>query len=368
MLKKFLLLVLIVFLTAGCAKRTDIEEIVFSSWGSVTEVQILKQVIKEFEKENPKIRINFMHIPQNYFQKIHLLFASNTPPDVLFMNNLYLPLYASKLEKLEQYINVKEFYPQAVSGMSYEGQVLGFPRDLSNLVLYINLDKMQLPKNSWTLDDLLYRAKDNTKNGIWAIGVEDKVYWSMPYLAYFGGSILDENYNLIIDSDESKKGLEFYKNLVHKYKVAPTKSQIGSSTLAQMFLDEKIVLYLSGRWMYPKISKEANFNWAVINFPYGKNPQLCDVSGWVISKNSKHKESALKFVEFLSSDKTSAYFTSTGLIVPARIEVSKMLDDLEHNEQVFLEVINHSINTPVNKDYKKITDKIDSKILSNEVQ
>ena len=359
---------MIAIFTAGCVKKSEQEEIVFSSWGSITEVKILNQAIKDFEAENPKIKVNFMHIPQNYFQKIHLLFASNTPPDVLFMNNLYLPIYESKLEELDQCIDAEKFYPQAISGMSYYGKILGVPRDVSNLVLYVNLDKMSLPKEEWNIEEFLFKAQNITSENVFGIGAEDKIYWATPYLAYFGGGVLDESYNIMIESIESKKGLDFYNDLVYRYKVAPTKSQIGSSTLAQMFLDEKIVMYLSGRWMYPKIKEKAKFNWAVINFPYGKNSQLCDVSGWVISKDSKHKESALKFVEFLSNEKTSEYFTKTGLVIPARIETSSLLNNSEHNERIFLEVIKHSKNTPVNKDYKKVTDKIDSKVLSNEVQ
>ena len=98
----------------------------------------MKKVVLDFEKENPNIKIDFMHIPQNYFQKIHLLFASNTAPDVMFMNNLYLPIYASKLEDLTEEFNKEEFFEQAIQGMSYENRILGIPRDVSNLVLYIN--------------------------------------------------------------------------------------------------------------------------------------------------------------------------------------------------------------------------------------
>ncbi len=362
MLKKIILLFFILFFSVGCTQKSDYEEISFSSWGSVTEVQILKQVINDFEKENPAIKIRFMHIPQNYFQKIHLLFASNTAPDVLFMNNLNLPIYASRLEDLTQYVDKKIFYPQAIVGMSYDNKILGVPRDVSNLILYVNLDKMNLPTKDWTIDDLLKLAKNSTVQRTWGIGCEDDIYWITPYLVYYGGGILNNDKKIIIDSLESQKALIFYKNLVDKYKVAPSKSQIGSSTLAQMFLDKKIAMYLSGRWMYPKILEQAEFNWEVINFPYGKDLQLSDVSGWVVSKDSKHKDSAIKFVEYLSSSKTSEYFTKTGLIVPARIDTSENLNNDLHNERIFLDVIKHSQNTPVNKEYKKITDKINSKI------
>ena len=65
------------------------ETLQFASWGSKSEVAIIKPILAEFARENPEIKIDFMHIPQNYFQKIHLLFASNTAPDVIFINNHY---------------------------------------------------------------------------------------------------------------------------------------------------------------------------------------------------------------------------------------------------------------------------------------
>lgn len=361
MIRRFLFFSLCVLFLTGCSSKQNIEEVSFSSWGSVTEVQIIKNVIKEFELENPSIKINFMHIPQNYFQKIHLLFASNTPPDVLFMNNLYLPVYDSKLEDLSDLVEDKEFYSQAISGMSYDGVLKGVPRDISNLVLYINIDKVNLPNKNWALEDLLKIAKKATDENTFGISYENNIYWATPYLSYFGGGVLDDDLNLIINSENSQKGLNFYKDLVSKYKVAPSESQVGSSTLAQMFLDEKIAMYMSGRWMYPKISEKANFNWAVINFPYGNASQLCDVSGWVIAKESKHKESAKKFVRYLSSEKVSQYFAQTGLVVPARISSAQSLNNGNHNEHVFLEIIKKTKNTPVCKDYKKIVDEIDSK-------
>ena len=88
---------LITIFLSGCTNKAKKEEILFSSWGSVTEIGILEKVIKDFEQKNPEIKITFIHIPQNYFQKIHLLFAASTPPDVIFINNLYLPLYSEKL-------------------------------------------------------------------------------------------------------------------------------------------------------------------------------------------------------------------------------------------------------------------------------
>lgn len=355
MLKRLAVLILCVFLLCGCTKQNT-EEITFSSWGSVTETAVLKQLINDFEVENPDIKINFIHIPQNYFQKLHLLFASNTAPDVIFINNLYLPVYKNHLEDLSTRIDRGKYYAQSLDGMSVDGRIYAVPRDISNLVFYVNLDKVNLP-----LPDIKDFVKLKPKGGGFTVGYEEDIYFALPYLWAFGGGVLDENGELIINSSKSKEGLEFYKDLYRKYKIAPSKSQVGSSTLAQMFLDKKIAIYLSGRWMFPKISEKADFNWAVTPF-FTSVP--CDVSGWAVSKNSKHKEAAFKFVDYLASEKSSEYFAKTGLIVPARMETSKLLNG-EHNEGVFLDVIKTSKKTPVNKDYKKLTDEINFGYLSD---
>lgn len=330
MLKKLLLLLALPLILCGCNKNCAQTEITFSSWGSVTEVQILNKIISDFESENPDIKINFIHIPQNYFQKLHLLFASSQAPDVIFLNNLYLPLYASKLEDLSDYKDKNEYYPESLRALSYEGRLYAIPRDISNLVFYRN--KTLVNRTPATFEDL-ESIFNNCKK--YCISFEPDVYFMFPYTLTMGEDIY-----------HPEKSVEFYKNLEGKY--APSPSEVGSSTLAQMFLEGKIGLYLSGRWMYPKISEKADFSWDVITFP-GIVP--LDSSGWSISGNSKHKEEAKRFVDYLASAKSSEYFLNTGLVVPARIEVSQKIDN-----KAFLEAIKKSKALKVDKDFKKAAD------------
>lgn len=333
MLKRLFILILLSFLLSACTKNNT-EEITFSSWGSITEVQILGKIISDFELENPEVKINFIHIPQNYFQKIHLLFASSKAPDVIFINNLYLPLYVNQLEELK--INKTEYYPQSIEALSLEGKLYAVPRDISNFVFYYNKN-FAAPQTNWNFEEFTQSIK-NTK-AKFGVSYERDIYWAMPYILTLG----------------EECGLEFYKNLEGKY--APVPADIGSSTLAQMFLEGKIAYYLSGRWMYPKISESADFSWGIINFP-GIVP--ADASGWAISKNSKHKAAAMKFINYLSSEKSSKYFAQTGLIMPARIDSSKYVKDSE----VFLKAIETSKAMPVDKNYKKNRDKINKELFN----
>lgn len=352
---KFCLTILIsLFLITGCVSKTSVETINFASWGSATEVKIIKQILINFEKDNPNIKVNFMHFPQNYFQKIHLLFASKTAPDVVFMNNLYLPIYANQLLDLTPYINKKDFYKQSIESLSYDNKILGIPRDLSILVLYINKDLIKLPSKNMTLEELVDYIRKNSNKNAWGISFEEDIFFAEPYLSYFGEKI-EENFDT-----RNSIGLNYYLDLRDKYHIAPKKSEIGSLTLAQMFLNQKIAIYLSGRWIYPKINETANFDWEVYPFPTGKSPINCDCSGWVISKNTKHKEAAIKLIQYLANENSSKLFMDTGLIIPARIDISKKLNSNTHNEIVFINVIKNSKTNITNKNYKKIVDKINT--------
>ena len=333
MLKRFLILCLLPILLCACTKNKQ-EEITFSSWGSVTEVGILNEIIKEYEKENPEVRINFIHIPQNYFQKIHLLFASNQAPDVIFINNLYLPLYYSKLEALNDIVNIQDFNSKSIEAMSIDGKLYAVPRDISTLVFYRNKNLVKTqPQN---LDELIPAIKDVKPYGV---SFEKDIYFMLPYVLTMKEDFLNP-----------QKSAEFYKSLEGKY--APTASQVGSLTLAQMFLQGKIGLYLSGRWMYPKIKDSADFDWDVIPF-CGIVP--LDASGWAIFKDSKHKEQAEKFLQFLSSQKSIEYFNATGLIVPAR-------NDVEIENLAFKKSVENSKPLAYTKDYKKIADRLNKKL------
>lgn len=347
MLKKIISLLFLPFLFCSCSSKPHYETITFSSWGSITETKILKDLISDFEKNNPEIKINFMHIPQNYFQKIHLLFASSKEPDVIFINNLYLPVYASKLEDVSHLISRDEYFVQSLEAMTVDGKLLAIPRDISNLVFYKNKNLIDSsPKN---LEEFLLTLRNFKHSKAFATSYEPNIFYSMPYIMTIDGEISENG----IPNQNAIKGIEFYKSLQEKY--APAPYQSGSLTQAQMFLDGKIGLYLSGRWMYPKISDSAKFPWEVIKFP-GVTP--LDASGWAISKNTKHKDSAEKFILFLSSQQGSEYFTKTGLIVPARKENANLI------ESVFIEAIKYSKPTKVNKNYNKITDKL-NKIFFN---
>lgn len=337
------------FLLCGCSVKDERTAIQFASWGSKSEVDIIKPMLDDFEEQNPDIRVDFMHIPQNYFQKIHLLFASNTAPDVIFINNLYLPVYANFLEEMKPN---GDYYPQALQALSYNGKLYAIPRDVSNLVIFYNKDLFDkkgvtYPSADWTLDEFLKTAQILTDDKTFGVSFEEDPLFYLPYLMSNGGGFYE------MDKQESKDAIQFYADLRKKYHVAPLKSESASATMGQMFLQGRLGMYLSGHWMMPKLSEEAQFNWDAVQFPKGTKGSIVplDASGWAVSKSSKHKDEAVKLVDFLSSKESSEKFKECGLIVSARKDVTE-------SSKVFVNAVKTSVPTPVKPDYREVLDKI----------
>ena len=132
-----------------------------------------------------------------------------------------------------------------------------------------------------------------------------------------------------------------------------------------MFLEGKIAMHLSGRWLVPKYKDTASFDWDVINFPRYASP--IDASGWAISKQTKSKDAAVKFVLFLSKKENICKMTEGGLILPARLDVAYSKEFLKtgpKHSEIFLDTAKNSEITTVTKDCNKITDKLNDENFS----
>lgn len=370
LLVTFFIIVLIIFFSY---KNTNIEKktiIKFSSWGSQSETLIIEDLIRKYEEIHPNIKIEFIHIPQNYFQKLQLLFASNLEPDVIFINNQNIKMYvkANLLEDMTTIIKKDEYYEEALNCFKDNNKIYAIPRDISTLVLYYNKEMLKEAginpnkdiKDINSLKDSAIKLKNKNHFGI---NFEEEVlYWSYFLSSNGGGIYSDDMKKLIITEEKSIEALQLYTDLINKYHAAPTKSEIGSMTTAQMFINKKLAMYLSGRWITPKFRQTITFDWDIIEFPVSYNNKVyIDASGWAISKKSKNKTEAMKFIQFLSSDKSIDKMAQTGLIIPAKIKSAKKLIEEDKNKKpyhsyLFIEMLPKTKPTPINENYKIIND------------
>ena len=280
------------------------------------------------------------------------------------MNNLNLPVYSKYLIPLDDCINKDDYYQQAIASMSINTTLYAIPRDTSTLVIYYNktiFDKygIKYPDENWKMEDLITKSKQLTKKNIYGISYEPKIYYALPYLKYYNGGIFDKNGKYIFNKTNSQKGYALYQKLSHTYHIAPTEAEIGSKTVAQMFIEGKLAMHLSGRWMVPKYREVITFDWDVINFPNYSAPS--DTSGWSITKTSRHKKEAIDFVKYISSEKNITKMTTDGLIVPSLKKVAcsqTFKNGMPKHSKIFTKSVENSKITNITKEYNKIIDQL----------
>jgi multiple sugar transport system substrate-binding protein len=343
---------------AGCAPNRT--ALTLSTWGSVEEIAVLRELLADFAEANPGIPVELIHIPDNYFQKLHIMLAAGRTPDVIFLNNLQMPVYAEadQLLPLEDRLgaDAEAYFPAAIEAMREKGHLLALPRDLSNLVLFYNADAFKAagvapPGDRWTMAEFLAAARRLTidtdgdgKRDRFGIGFEERPLFWLPYLWSFGGELLDAEGRVRLDEPASIAGLRFYADLRHTHHVAPTEAEAGNARMGQLFAQGKIAMFLSGRWSVPPFRKTLGFQWDVAPFPAGPGGSVVDAdgSGWAIARASKRPDDAWKLVSFLASEPASRKFTASGLILPARKAVASSPDYLAgapSRSDLFLKVL-----------------------------
>lgn len=334
-------LALLTLCLAACSPSRQ-QGLTFATWGSVDEVALLKPLLADFTRETGT-PVELVHIPEGYLQKLPILFASGQAPDVLFLNNMTVPAYADSgallpLDSLlssSSRLTQADFYPQGLEAMRWEGALYAVPRDLSNLVVYVNRSMWQeaglpWPRDSWTMAEMLKAARrlsaDTPEGRRFGISFDKRPLFWLPYLWSEGGDLFDAGFaRSTLSEARAIEALQFYADLPHRYRVSPREIDTGNAPMAQLFAQGRLGMFVSGRWSVPGFRKNLTFDWDVLPFPAGSAGSIVDVdaSGWAISAASRKPEAAWKLIEHLAGAEASSRFSEGGLIVPARQDVAK---------------------------------------------
>jgi multiple sugar transport system substrate-binding protein len=364
---------LVAAMAVGACAPAESEALRFSTWGSLDEISTLKPLLAEFERQNPDVPVELIHIPDEYPHKIRLMAAARKMPDVLFMESQILPGFAKSgvLRDLSPFLDSDpelkrdDFYRPVMEAMSWKGTLYGVPRDLSNLVMFYNrrlFDEagVPYPEPDWTYEDMVAKAKRLTQGDQFGVGFAPyPLYW-LPYLWSDGGDLLNpERTRSTLLEPASLAALQRYRDLRFKHHVAPTEAQVGNARMSQLFAQGKLAMMVGGRWVVPGFRKKLDFPWDVASFPRGKAGSIvdADASGWCISASSTQPEKAWRLIRFLAGKQAISAFTESGLIVPSRPDVANspaFKSGPPASSQVFLDVIDSARPTPTTPSYDEI--------------
>src|SRR2546421_9474835 len=94
-----LLAVLAAALNGGCGDRRADGRVTirYMAWGNPEQLGVERQIIQEFEKSHPRIHVHLFMVPgTSYVDKLQLMLASRTAPDVMRTDHYYFASLARK--------------------------------------------------------------------------------------------------------------------------------------------------------------------------------------------------------------------------------------------------------------------------------
>jgi len=301
-------------------------------------------IIKDFEKENPGIRIQIIEAPnatdltENLYTSAFIL--GDSPYDLVYMDVIWTAKFAAAgwLLDLSDRVtdkDLKVFLDKDVEAGRYKRKLYRIPLRSDVGMLYYRKDLLQQAgvKPPETFEELVNVSQElqKKKAATWGYVWQGAQYEGLPamfveILKGFGGFWINPDTNEVgLDKPEAIKAVEFLRNAI-----AQGISPPGVTTYRE---EDTRRLFVSGQTAFlrnwPYVWSSANEDASKIKGKVGIKPMVhipgetggACLGGWGmgISKTSKHPEEAWKAIQYFTSKEAQQRFTlETGNISSRR--------------------------------------------------
>ncbi|MFL5675732.1 MAG: sugar ABC transporter substrate-binding protein [Chloroflexota bacterium] len=298
-------------------------------WAMGNEGVELKKVADAFMKDNPGTTVNVT--PVDWGQavaKLQTAIAGHQTPDVSQMGTDMMGQFAATgaLEPVPANFQKDAFFESAWNTNIVNGTVSGVPWYVETRLLYYRKDiaeKAGITNPPATWDDLEAAAKAMKDKGgaKWGIALGTKNWQEyLPFLWSNGGDITDGQGKFTLNSPQAVEALTVYQSFF-KDGLTP-KSVPEGFDITPAFVSGTHPMFFSGPWHIGLLDKAggADFasKWALAPIPK-KVSSTSFVGGGnlVVYKDSKNKDLAWKFVQYLTDPKTQVGWYNQVTDLPA---------------------------------------------------
>jgi len=355
------------------------QDITYLAWGSPAEGKVWTQIARAFEAVNPGIKVDVQLSDwDSYWEKLRVLMAGGTPPDVFAMSPPLYPDWQSRdtLLNLTPYMDADPtmldgVYPVTLEPYRTPDGYFGMPRDFQTIVLYYNKTmfdaaKLPYPTDAWTWDDLHSAAMALTldrdgdgRSDQWGFSADTYGPEALiaPLIRSYGADLVDvAARKTLVGSPQASAALSLIQGMYIEG-LMPTDQQVESMGW-DAFLAGGAAMTLSGHWSVPDYTA-APFAWDIAPIPKGPQGRVTTVNsaGFVIAKATQHPDAAVAFVKFATGVQGQTLAAQTGLAVPIREAVAGSPAYLEQPAQIdhalFIDALAYARPLPVFRGYEE---------------
>lgn len=285
--------------------------------------------------------------------------------DILAVDVIWVQRFAKWCEPLDKYFTAEDkskIINQALKSCYYEGELVAFPLDLVQGIMYYREDLLKkFPEsekiiakieNDITWEDFIKLGKKlqpSTPFYIFPAADYEGLVCSFVELIMSIDQFYFEKNGFDLNTAEAAKALQLLVDLVNKHRLTPSDVTGFTEVPSYEYFIENDALFIRGWPSYDKDFKETPFdtskekNLKKVAVPYFEDGRPASVfGGWnlMVSKFSDKKKEVVDFIKYLVSDESQEIFYRSAGYYPV---VKNFYED-----EKFL------VKYPEIKDYKKL--------------
>ncbi|HEY8468525.1 MAG TPA: sugar ABC transporter substrate-binding protein, partial [Longimicrobiales bacterium] len=305
------------------------------------EGEVVRELVPEFERRNPGIRVRVQQIPWTAaHEKLLTAFVGEATPDVAQLGNTWVPEFVvlGALEDLGPWvarsavIHEADVFPGIWDTNVVDGRLYGVPWYVDTRVLFYRADILaeagydSIPQTWEGWREALRRMKAVMGAGRYPILLPTNEWPQPVILGMQGGAPLlreDGRWGNFRDP-RFRAGFEFYVSLFREG-LAPAVSASEIANRYQEFAEGNVAMMITGPWeigeFRRRLPAELQDRWmtAPLPGPDGPGLSLAGGSSLVVFRRSPRKDAAWKLIEFLSEPAQQIrFYELTGDLPPRR--------------------------------------------------
>jgi multiple sugar transport system substrate-binding protein len=331
---------------AGCGTRAPTAiTLRVATWGSVEDdsayAKTLDGIYREFENENPGVKLQVEITPDLYSQKMVMNHVAGVDPDVMALDDANCAVFINNglVRDLSPYLaedktlKLSDFYPNAVATYQRGSAQYAIPIDFTPMVMYYNkrlfdAAHVPYPDGTWNYTQFRQTAKRLTRNDSYGFVVTTWMPGWVMWLWNNGGDVLSPDLTHsegAFDSSQNAETLGFLRDLVEQDHSSPSPSQASAMGI-DYFAQGKAAMAITGHWSMIDYAKTPGWdNLGVAAVPHNAPQAITPLyeAGYAIPSGCPHPDLAWKFIKYMTSAKVQLLYNSSGIAIDARKDVSR---------------------------------------------
>lgn len=363
------------------APREEGTVISFAFWGTYQEWETWRDVVNSFHDKNPGITVRLNYIPSQYDDKIRLLLAADSAPDVMLIQDEPFPAYAGygKFADLTDRINEpnspidwnNDLWPTALQSFKHKGRQKGIPVTGGNCLVYYNRKVFRdlgvpFPDDEhWTIDDFIETGKQLTRdtNGD---GKLDTFGFSLPIWTYFmpwtwalGANYLNDTCtDWAFTGPEAVASLRLYQDVRYRLHITPSPFELPNTAEGAMFMTGHIAMFCGGPWSAPGF-EAAGIDFDIAHVPIGPTgirQTRVTWDGLCMFDKSEHKDVAWRFILHCLSPEAQNLIARSVLNLPTLRSAKDSFVDPNNgrSEEKFFDAFAYSRIQPISRKWDEM--------------